>query len=151
MDKSEPALVPQWLKGASGSGSGSTTPHSSSSLQSGRRASHNDYDSSRYFTLTDRTPISSSRRGPSTSGGTSDRSNHDRAYASFSRSSSFRGYDAPERDRDWERDIDLRDRENHLEEIIERKTMIDLITINGPVHLLLVNMRMMQCLNAPSL
>lgn len=111
MDKSEPALVPQWLKGASGSGSGSTTPHSSSSLQSGRRASHNDYDSSRYFTLTDRTPISSSRRGPSTSGGTSDRSNHDRAYASFSRSSSFRGYDAPERDRDWERDIDLRDRE----------------------------------------
>lgn len=111
MDRSEPALVPQWLKAASGSGSGSTTPHSSSSLQSGRRTSHNDYDSSRYSTLTDRTPISSSRRGPSANGGIIDRSNHDRAYASFSRSSSLRGYDAPERDRDWERDIDLRDRE----------------------------------------
>lgn len=111
MDRSEPALVPQWLKVASGSGSGSTTSHSSSSLQSGRRGSHNDYDSSRYSTLTDRTLISSSRRGPSTNGGISDRSNHDRAYSGFSRSSSLRGYDAPERDRDWERDIDLRERE----------------------------------------
>lgn len=111
MDRSEPALVPQWLKVASGSGSGSTTSHSSSSLQSGRRGSHNDYDSSRYSTLTDRTLISSSRRGPSTNGGISDRSNHDRAYSGSSRSSSLRGYDAPERVRDWERDIDLRERE----------------------------------------
>lgn len=114
MDRSEPALVPQWLKVASGGGSGSTTPHSSSSLQSGRRPSHNDYDSSRYSTLTDKSPISSSWRGPSANGSIIDRSNHDRAYTSFSRSSSLRGYDAPERDRDWERDIGLRDREKTL-------------------------------------
>ncbi|XP_057845058.2 uncharacterized protein LOC131054543 isoform X2 [Cryptomeria japonica] len=134
MDKSEPALVPQWLKGTSGCGSGSTSHSSSSSIFSddcdvqvsatkyrnflhsnsfGSR--HSDYDSPRNSTLADRSPSSSSRRGLSFNGGISDRANWDRAYSSFNRNSSFRG----DRDRDlqridkekeWERELDYRDK-----------------------------------------
>ncbi|KAH9307993.1 hypothetical protein KI387_035904, partial [Taxus chinensis] len=97
MDKSEPALVPQWLKSASGCGSGSTSHHSSSSA------------------LSDRAPFSSSRRVLSFNG-TSNRENCDRAYSSFNRNSSFRSerdrdLQRIEKDREWERDLDFQDRD----------------------------------------
>lgn len=135
MDKNEPALVPQWLRGTGGFGSGSTSHSSSSSifsddcdfqvsatkyrnfLHSNSFGSRNsDYDSPRNSALADRAPSSSSRRGLSSNGGISDRANWDRAYSSFNRNSSFRGdrdrdLQRIDKERDWERELDFRDRE----------------------------------------
>lgn len=126
MERSEPSLVPEWLKGAGGGGG--ATHHSQPPIHqdegvglfpSRQRSqahgatagvNHGDYDSPRYSAASDRTYYSSSRRGGSNSTGASerplfDRDPYSRAYSSFGRSSGYRGvYDGLDRDRDGSRD-----------------------------------------------
>eukprot|EP01018_Ginkgo_biloba_P006330 Gb_17166 [translate_table: standard] len=139
MDRSEPTLVPEWLKGtSSGSTSAGTSHHNLSAFQSDNSdnpfssrhrsfqsqlsgASRSDYDSPRYSGSSDRPFVSSFRRSSSINSGVSDRtitdrdpSAHSRAYASFRRSSSSRASDALEREKDWEREWEIHDRERTL-------------------------------------
>ncbi|KAG6547450.1 hypothetical protein Mapa_010898 [Marchantia paleacea] len=128
MERSEPSLVPEWLKGAGGGGGathhsqppnhqdegGGLFPSRQRSQAHGATAgvNHGDYDSPRYSAASDRTYYSSSRRGGSNSTGGSerplfDRDPYSRAYSSFGRSSGYRGvYDGLDRDRDGSRDRD---------------------------------------------
>ncbi|XP_010245093.1 PREDICTED: uncharacterized protein LOC104588732 isoform X2 [Nelumbo nucifera] len=93
MAKSEPTLVPEWLKGTGGiTGAGSTTHHfASSSLQS------------------DRTSSAYSRRSSSSNGSIV----HDKEIPSYTRS--YSAFARSHRDRDWEKDIlDFRDKERSV-------------------------------------
>ncbi|XP_020524291.1 uncharacterized protein LOC18995740 isoform X3 [Amborella trichopoda] len=124
MERNEPALVPEWLKGSTGGGSGSggATHHSSLSSLSADEASGTistrsrssgigvgDHDNPRFPNFMDRTSVLHGRRSSSSN------SVHDKDISTYSRSySSFcRRYDG-DRDRDWERDIDSRDKEPSL-------------------------------------
>ncbi|XP_058089630.1 uncharacterized protein LOC131236464 isoform X2 [Magnolia sinica] len=111
MERSEPALVPGWLKGTSGgiTGSGGNLHHFASSLQSGDHSvaltgrsrstiSSNDHDTPRSSTSMERTSSTYFRRSSSSNG----HMMHDkdsRSYSSFGRS---------HRDRDREKDLDYR-------------------------------------------
>lgn len=138
MDRSEPSLVPEWLKGTSGGSASSghhifsATPsdntdgpfasrHRPLQLQSSG-AIRGDYGSPRYSGSSER-PFLSSRRSLNSNSGGSDRTNtdrdpfgHSRAYASFRRSSSSRAYESLEREKDWEwgREWEAHDRERPL-------------------------------------
>ncbi|KAJ4965306.1 hypothetical protein NE237_017155 [Protea cynaroides] len=120
MEKSEPTLVPEWLK-SSGSltGSGSTAHHLSSSsphsdehtvtLHSRNRSSVSsvEYDSSRPNIL-DRSSSNYFRRSSSSNGSIHDKdtSSYSRSYSSFARS---------HRDRDWEKDLpDFHDKDRSV-------------------------------------
>ncbi|CAM6092249.1 unnamed protein product [Calypogeia fissa] len=139
MERSEPSLVPEWLKGAGGGGGAahhSQPPihqdESGNSFLSRQRpqpsaaVNHGDYDSPRYNSAgSDRAFYPTSRRGATNnSTGASERplfdrgDSYPRAYNSFGRSSGYRGgYEGSldrerEGPRDRERDWDWeRDRE----------------------------------------
>ncbi|GLJ26881.1 hypothetical protein SUGI_0525760 [Cryptomeria japonica] len=136
MDRSEPTLVPEWLKGTSGGSAGShhnlsASQSDNSDVQFSSRArpfqsqfpgpTRGDYDSFRNLGSSDRSSHLSFRRGLSNNSGGSERVNSDkdlfsntRAYASFRRSSSFRSSDsAVEREKiwDWDRQREARDKE----------------------------------------
>lgn len=138
MDRSEPSLVPEWLKGTSGGSASSghhifsATPSDNSDAPFASRhrplqlqssgATRGDYCSPRYSGSSER-PFLSSRRSLNTNSGGSDRTNtdrdpvgHSRGYASFRRSSSVRVYDSLEREKDWEsgREWEAHDRERFL-------------------------------------
>lgn len=138
MDRSEPSLVPEWLKGLSGGSASSghhifsATPsdntdapfasrHRSLQLQSSG-ATRGDYGSPRYSGSSERSFLPSRRSLNNNSGG-SDRTNtdrdpfgHSRAYTSFRRSSSLRVYESLEHEKDWEwgREWEAHDRERSL-------------------------------------
>uniref|UniRef100_A0A5B7AA54 Mediator of RNA polymerase II transcription subunit 1 n=1 Tax=Davidia involucrata TaxID=16924 RepID=A0A5B7AA54_DAVIN len=113
MERSEPTLVPEWLKSSGSVTGGGATTHqiASSSLQSDEhvvsksarnKSSVNisDRDIGRSFVL-DRTTSSYFRRSSSTNG-----SAHSRSYSGFGRSN---------RDKDWEKDMyDPRDKEKSI-------------------------------------
>eukprot|EP00268_Persea_americana_P038358 TRINITY_DN3794_c0_g2_i2.p1 TRINITY_DN3794_c0_g2~~TRINITY_DN3794_c0_g2_i2.p1 ORF type:complete len:616 (-),score=162.84 TRINITY_DN3794_c0_g2_i2:713-2560(-) len=113
--KSEPALVPEWLKSASSgvnSSGGGSLHHFASSSQSDDHAvglptrnrssvSSSDHDSPRSSAFMDRTSSSYFRRSSSTNGSMM----HDKEPSVYSRNySSFRSH----RDRDWDKDLDFR-------------------------------------------
>ncbi|XP_052180047.1 uncharacterized protein LOC127793251 [Diospyros lotus] len=114
MERSEPTLVPEWLKGSgSVSGTGTMNHQSSSSLlhsddlaaskpsRSKSSLSTNDNDIGRSF-VSDRTTSSYFRRSSSSSS-SSNGSAYSRSHGSFSRTN---------RNRDWENEIyDFRDKE----------------------------------------
>lgn len=126
MDRSEPSLVPEWLKGPSGGSASSghhifsatpsdntdapvTSRHRSLQLQSSG-ATRGDYGSPRYSGSSERSFLSSRRSLNNNSGG-SDRTNterdpfghsNSRAFVSFRRSSSLRVYESLEHEKDWE-------------------------------------------------
>ncbi|KAL2649956.1 hypothetical protein R1flu_018084 [Riccia fluitans] len=125
MERSEPSLVPEWLKGA-GVGGGATH-HSQPPVhqdevggsfptrqrsQAAAGGNHGDYDSPRYSSASDRTYYSNSRRGGNNSSSAIDRplferDPYSRAYSSFGQRSGYRGvYDGSDRDRDTSRDRD---------------------------------------------
>ncbi|KAG0610892.1 hypothetical protein M758_7G099700 [Ceratodon purpureus] len=135
MERSEPSLVPQWLKGASSGGVGGATHYSQTSSnhqdESGGAfalrqrvqphgvtsgGSHVDYDAPRFppSSSTDRAYHSAVRRGPGGgSTGINDRSIQDRetfsrGYTNFGRSTTYRSYDAglDRSDRDTARERD---------------------------------------------
>ncbi|CAK9238558.1 unnamed protein product [Sphagnum troendelagicum] len=116
MDRSEPSLVPEWLRGAGGA-----THHvQPSSAHQG--ASNADYISPRsYSALSERNYYSAGRRGGGgRSSSVNERSLQDwdpysRGYANFVRSPVSRTYEATERiDRDAQREWDWdRDRNGH--------------------------------------
>lgn len=134
MDRSEPTLVPEWLKGTGGGSAGShhnfsasQSDNSDNQFSSRARpfqsqfpgATRGDYDSFRNLGSSDRPSHLSSRRALSNNSGGSERVNPDkdlfsntRAYASFRRSSSFRS-DSVEREKtwDWDRQREVRDKE----------------------------------------
>ncbi|PSS29180.1 Serine/threonine-protein kinase [Actinidia chinensis var. chinensis] len=112
MERSEPTLIPEWLKG-SGSISGGTTSHQmvASSLHKDDRVaskpsrnkssmSINFHDTGR-SSVSDRTTSAYFRKSSSTNG-----SSHVRSHGSFGRSN---------RDKDWEKEIyDFRDEEKSI-------------------------------------
>ncbi|KAJ4964400.1 hypothetical protein NE237_024339 [Protea cynaroides] len=120
MERSEPTLVPEWLKGTGSlTGSASTAHHlSSSSLHSDDHTvtlhtrnrssvSSGEYDSSRP-NFSDRPSANYSRRSSSTNGSIHDKdiSSYSRSYSSFARS---------HRDRDWDKDfLDLHDKDRSV-------------------------------------
>ncbi|XP_042499761.1 uncharacterized protein LOC122077939 [Macadamia integrifolia] len=116
MERSEPTLVPEWLKSTGSlTGSGSTAHHLSSSdehnlpLHTRNRSSvsNSEYDSSR-STFSDRSSSNYSRRSSCSNGSIHDKdiSSYSRSYSSFSRS---------HRDRDREKDLlDLRDKDRSV-------------------------------------
>ncbi|KAG0558220.1 hypothetical protein KC19_10G013000 [Ceratodon purpureus] len=136
MERSEPSLVPQWLKGASSGGVGGATHYSQASSnhqdESGvgtftlrqrvqphgvtSGSSHVDYDAPRFppSSSSDRAYYSAVRRGPGGgSTGVSDRSIPERevfsrGYNNFGRSTTYRSYDAgvDRSDRDTARERD---------------------------------------------
>lgn len=119
MERSEPSLIPEWLKGAAGPGVATThlsqpgvfQDDGGSSFLPRHRASQqlpaNDYDSPRASTSSDRAYTSSSRRASGSSSSSVERSGADRenfpqgrSHSGFTRSSSLRSYDTSERDHD---------------------------------------------------
>lgn len=128
MDRSEPSLVPEWLKGTSGGSASSghhifsATPSDNSDAPFASRhrplqlqssgATRGDYSSPRYSGSSER-PFLSSRRSLNTD---RDPVGNSRAYASFRRTSSVRVYDSLEREKDWEwgREWEAHDRERSL-------------------------------------
>ncbi|KAL5992918.1 hypothetical protein ACLOJK_013837 [Asimina triloba] len=108
MERSEPALVPGWLKGTSGGATGSNLSHFAASLQSDDPSvvlparsrssiSSNDHDTSR-STSSDRTSSAYFRRSSSSNGHVM----HDRDFRSYS------SFGRNLRDRDREKDLDYR-------------------------------------------
>ncbi|XP_068643269.1 flocculation protein FLO11-like [Aristolochia californica] len=113
MERSEPALVPEWLKGSNGgiTGGGSSLHHFASSLQSddlhsqlsARKrlsVSSSDHDTTRPSGFSDRISSSHFRRSSSSNGSTmrdKDSTSYTRSYTSFGRA---------HRDRDWEKDLE---------------------------------------------
>ncbi|XP_024396638.1 uncharacterized protein [Physcomitrium patens] len=136
MERSEPSLVPQWLKGASSGGIGAASHYLQASsnhqeesgggfalrtraaspglLSGGRDA---EYDAPRFplSSSSDRAHYSAVNRGPGGGSGISDRSKQEREnsprwYTNFGRSSTYRSYDGgldrSDRDSGRERDWD---------------------------------------------
>ncbi|XP_068636567.1 uncharacterized protein [Aristolochia californica] len=112
MERSEPALVPEWLKGSNGgiTGGGSSLHHFASSLQpddlhtqlsTRNRLSvcSSDHDTSRSSGFSDRISSSHFRRSSSSNGSIRDKdsTSYTRSYSSFGRT---------HRDRDWEKDLE---------------------------------------------
>ncbi|KAG9450390.1 hypothetical protein H6P81_010355 [Aristolochia fimbriata] len=113
MERSEPALVPEWLKGSNGgiTGSGSSLHHFASSLQSDDIHSQlstrnrlsvtsSDHDTTRSSGFSDRISSSHFRRSSSSNGSAmrdKDSTSYTRSYSSFGRT---------HRDRDWEKDLE---------------------------------------------
>ncbi|XP_077224545.1 uncharacterized protein LOC143857897 [Tasmannia lanceolata] len=115
MERSEPALVPEWLKGANGgiSGGGSTAHHFASSSQSDDHSvvlparkrssvSSSDHDTPR-SSLMDRTSSSYFRRSSSSNGALV----HDKEPSAYSRS--YSSFNRSHRDKDWEKGLDYRE------------------------------------------